>query len=56
MGAVGNGDIPFASIYTMGYRIMQKFFEHNPEVSLLEWTDMEAEEILYKSKYDKKFD
>jgi uncharacterized protein YjaZ len=53
---IGDKDIPFASAYTIGYRIMQEFLKNNPDVTLLEWTDMEAEEILSKSKYEKKFD
>jgi uncharacterized protein YjaZ len=52
---VGDGDIPFASAYTIGYRIMQEFLKNNSHVTLLEWTDMEAEEILLKSKYEEKF-
>jgi len=52
--AVGDKDIPFASAYTMGYRIMQAFFKNNPQVTLLDWTNMGAEEILLKSKYEEK--
>jgi hypothetical protein len=39
----------------MGYRIMQEFVKNNPEDSLMEWTDMEPDEILSKSKYEEKF-
>jgi uncharacterized protein YjaZ len=53
--AVGDKEIPFGSAYTMGYRIMQEFLKNNPEVTLLEWTDMEATEILSKSQYEEKF-
>jgi len=52
---VGDNDIPFGSAYTIGYRIMLEFLKNNPEVTLSEWTDMEAEEILLKSKYEEKF-
>jgi uncharacterized protein YjaZ len=52
---VGDKDIPFASAYTIGYRIMQEFLNNNPSMTLLEWTDLEAEEILLKSKYGEKF-
>jgi uncharacterized protein YjaZ len=51
----GDKEIPFLSVYSMGYRIMQEFFSNNPNVSLLEWTDMNVEEILSKSKYEEKF-
>ena len=37
---IGDNEIPFLSVYSMGYRIMQEFIENNPEVSLLEWTDL----------------
>ena len=52
---IGDKEIPFLSVYSMGYRIMQEFFKNNPEVSLMEWTDMEPNEILSKSKYAEKF-
>ena len=35
---------------------MQEFLKNNPNMTLLEWTDLEAEEILLKSKYEEKFD
>ena len=50
--AVGDKDIPFASAYTIGYRIMQEFLNNNPGMTILEWTDMAATEILLKSKYE----
>jgi uncharacterized protein YjaZ len=53
--AVGDKDIPLGSVYTIGYRIMQQFLKNYPHVTLLEWTDMEAEKILSKSKYEEKF-
>lgn len=52
---IGDKEIPFLSVYSMGYRIMQEFLKNNPEVSLMEWTDMEPNEILSKSKYEEKF-
>jgi hypothetical protein len=52
---IGDKEIPFLSVYSMGYRIMQEFLKNNPEVSLMEWTDMEPDEILLKSKYEEKF-
>jgi len=52
---VGNEEIPFLSVYSMGYKIMHEFLKNNPEVSLMEWTDMEPGEFLSKSKYTEKF-
>jgi uncharacterized protein YjaZ len=52
---MGDKDIPFASTYTIGYRIVKEYLKNNPEVSLLEWTDMDVEEMLFKSKYEEKF-
>lgn len=37
--------------YNIGYNIMQNFIKNNPNVSIEEWTEMDAEEILEKSKY-----
>ena len=51
---IGDKDIPFLSVYSMGYRIMQEYLLNNPDVSLMEWTDMEAGELLSKSKYEEK--
>jgi len=51
----GDKEIPFLGVYSIGYRIMQEFLKNNPEVSLIEWTDMEPDEILSKSKYEEKF-
>jgi len=53
--AAGDKNIPFATVYTLGYRIMQEFFRNNPDVPLLEWTDMEAEKIFRLSSYKEKF-
>jgi len=53
--AAGDKNTPFASVYTIGYRIMQDFFKNNPDVTLQEWTDMEAEDIFRKSNYEAKF-
>lgn len=51
----GDKEIPFLGVYSMGYRIMQEFLKNNPDVSLIEWTDMKPEEILSKSRYEDKF-
>ena len=52
---IGDKEIPFLSVYSMGYKIMQEFLKNNPAVSLMEWTDMKPNEILSKSKYEEKF-
>lgn len=39
----GDGDMPFASAYTIGYRIVQEFLKNNPQTTVLEWTDLTAE-------------
>lgn len=52
---IGNEEIPFLSVYSMGYIIMQEFLKNNPEVSLMEWTDIKPVDILSKSKYIEKF-
>ena len=51
----GDEEIPFLSVYSIGYKIMQEFLKNNPETSLIEWTDMEPDELLSRSKYEKKF-
>jgi uncharacterized protein YjaZ len=52
---IGDKQIPFLSVYSIGYRIMQEYLKNNPEVSSMEWTDMKPDEILSKSKYEEKF-
>ena len=52
---IGDSDIPFLSLYSMGYCIMQEFLKNNSDVSILEWTDMKPEDIMSRSKYDEKF-
>ena len=52
----GNKEIPFLSVYSMGYKIMQDFLENNHQISLTEWTNYKPEEILLKSRYENKFE
>ncbi|RSK26037.1 hypothetical protein EJF36_03635 [Bacillus sp. HMF5848] len=51
----GDANIPRLSNYKVGYQIMKSYIEHNPDVDILEWTLMPAEDILAESKYTDKF-
>lgn len=44
-------DIPRWSNYKIGYQITESFIENNPDISILEWTKMEAKGIVKRSKY-----
>ncbi|WP_404461265.1 DUF2268 domain-containing protein [Sutcliffiella horikoshii] len=50
MGRPSSG-IPKWSNYRIGYRIMEDFLEKNPEVTLEEWTETRADEILELSGF-----
>ena len=39
------------SNYRIGYQIMMNFIEENPDVSIKDWTEMSAKDILLKSNY-----
>jgi uncharacterized protein YjaZ len=43
--------IPGWSNYKIGYQITESFIENNPNQLVLEWTKMEAKEIVKNSKY-----
>lgn len=43
--------IPRNCGYRIGYTIMQEFIKNNPDVSVEEWTNMDAREIFKKSGY-----
>ena len=43
--------IPQWTGYTIGYRIVQAYLEMHPELSIQEWTAIDAEEILRDSGY-----
>lgn len=55
-----NGDpylgIPYWSDYKIGYQIMQDFIKNNPDVSIEEWTQMNAVEILELSLFEERFE
>jgi uncharacterized protein YjaZ len=46
----GNRMIPQWSDYRIGYQIMQEFLKENPDIPINEWTFMDADEILEKSR------
>ena len=48
----GTSEIPFGSVYAIGYNILKSFKKNNPEISDAELIDMPPEEVLYLSKYD----
>ncbi|WP_404448658.1 DUF2268 domain-containing protein [Sutcliffiella horikoshii] len=50
MGRPSSG-IPKWSNYRIGFRIMEDFLEGNPDVTLEEWTEMRADEILELSGF-----
>ncbi|WP_161493892.1 DUF2268 domain-containing putative Zn-dependent protease [Virgibacillus necropolis] len=45
-------NVPKWAKYKTGNKIMESFIEENPNVSIANWTDMRADEILMKSKYE----
>jgi uncharacterized protein YjaZ len=45
-------EIPYGSVYAIGYNILKLFKENNPEITDLKIIDMPPEKILYLSKYD----
>lgn len=49
----GTKEIPYGSVYAIGYSILKLFKENNPNIKGAELIDMSPEEILFLSKYDK---
>lgn len=47
--------IPPWSDYKIGYQIIQDFIKNNPDVSIEDWTQMNASEILEKSRFEERF-
>jgi len=47
----GYRDIPRWSNYKIGYVITNSFIENNPDITILEWTKMDVEEIVNNSEY-----
>ncbi|NNL16979.1 MAG: hypothetical protein HKO81_10105 [Flavobacteriaceae bacterium] len=48
----GSKEIPYGSVYAIGYKILKLFKKNNPEITTLEIIDMSPESILQLSKYD----
>jgi uncharacterized protein YjaZ len=48
----GTRDIPFGSVYAIGFNILKSFKKNNPEINDAELIDKPPEEVLYLSKYD----
>ncbi|MBU5437400.1 DUF2268 domain-containing protein [Tissierella sp. MSJ-40] len=48
-------EFPRNAGYKIGYNIMQGFIKNNPDVSIEDWTSMDAKEILEKSGYEERF-
>ena len=46
-------EFPHWTGYTIGYNIVQDFIKNNPKVSIEEWTNMDAKEVLERSGYEK---
>lgn len=47
----GDVGIPASSGYTIGFHIVQSFLKNNPEMDILQWTDLDAVTIFEKSGY-----
>lgn len=43
--------LPLLSGYRLSYKIVYEFLDKNPKITVKEWTDMSAENILKKSGY-----
>ncbi len=48
----GSKEIPYGSIYAIGYKILKLFKENNPQITDSEIIDMSPEQILLLSRYD----
>ena len=51
--AYGSKDIPYGSVYSIGFSIIRSFKKNNPKITDIELIDIPAEQILHLSKYDK---
>ena len=49
-------EFPYWTGYTIGYNIVQEYIKNNPNVSIEEWTNIEAKDILENSRYEKRFE
>ena len=44
-------NIPKFSNYKIGYQITESYIEKNPNTSIIDWTKMDSDEIIRRSKY-----
>ena len=49
---IGNEKIPYGSGYSIGYNIVANFMTNNPQIKIIELTDLSPKEILNRSEYD----
>lgn len=45
-------EFPVWTGYKIGYNIVKDFIKNNPRVSIEEWTNMDAKEVLERSGYE----
>jgi uncharacterized protein YjaZ len=53
-GLVGGNHVPRWTGYTIGFHIVQSYLQKHPEVTVDEWTRMDAHDLLDQSGYDRK--
>lgn len=46
-----SANIPKWANYKIGYKIVENFLEQNPDTSVLEWTTMDADELVKQTDY-----
>ncbi|RKQ12427.1 hypothetical protein D8M05_18305 [Oceanobacillus bengalensis] len=44
-------ELPLWSNYKIVYQITESFIENNPDTTILEWTKLDANELVKDSKY-----
>jgi uncharacterized protein YjaZ len=53
-GLVGNNDVPLWTGYTIGFHIVQSYLQKHPDVTVDEWTMLNAHDLLDQSGYNPK--
>jgi uncharacterized protein YjaZ len=48
----GGGTVPLCAGYTVGFHIVQSFLQRNPQMTVSEWTVVDAQDLLDRSHYD----
>jgi uncharacterized protein YjaZ len=49
----GTNEIPYGSVYAIGFSIIKAFRKYNPHISTKKLLDLSAEQVLIMSKYNK---